>query len=142
MGKKRVLKFDENVLKALDKCHKHHSCPMIRHRCWIVKLKLAGHTNVSIQAITKSSCPTVTRALDKYEFGYASLGIKCMENAAGQGRKAALQLCDAEMVRAEVIKERQKVSLAKEIISANKGTKLSDYQLNSFLKRLVGSTNE
>jgi transposase len=142
MGKKRVLTADEKGLKALKNCESHHYSPLIRQRCRIVLLKIGGHTNESIQRLTGSSYPTITGALDKYEFGYAEKGIKCMENASGQGRKAALLLSDGAMVRAEVVKERQRLSLAKAIIEEKKGQKLSDYQLRTFLKSLVGNTNE
>ena len=142
MGRKRILEIDEKGQKQLKSYEQHHSSPMIRQRCRIVLLKIEGYSNVAIQKETGCSSATVTSSLDRYDFGYKELGIKCMVNVSGQGRKAALQASDTDLVRQEVVKERQRISLAKAIIEEQKGQKLSDYQLKSFLKSLVVNTNE
>ncbi len=142
MGRKRRLEIDEKGEKQLKSYEQHHSSPMIRQRCRIVLLKLGGYSNVKIQRETGCSSATVTSSLDRYDFGYKDLGIKCMLNVRGQGRKSAFQASDTDLVRQEVAKERQRISLAKAIIEEQKGQKLSDYQLKSFLKSLVENTSE
>jgi len=142
MGRRRQLSVSEKGLKELKNLSLHHSSPKIRQRCNIVLLNTSGETVEKIEKLLGCSKTTITYSLDRYEYHYEKEGIKCMFNKGGQGRKAALTISDTAMVREAVCQERQKVSLAKAIISENKGVELSDYQLRTFLKRLVAVTDE
>ena len=105
-------------------------------------LNEAGLTNVKIQAQLGCSGNTITSSLDRYDANYGTSGLKCMFNAKGGGRKAALQDCDKALVMSAVQSERQRLCLAKAIIEEKKGEKLSIYQVKLFLKSVVGSTTE
>jgi transposase len=142
MGRKRQLKLSDKEVKSLEYMSLHDSSPLARQRCTIVILNNLGMTNVEIQSQLGCSSTTITNSLDRYEYDYPTKGLKCMLNKGGQGRKAALTDSDAEIVRTAVEEERQKLSLAKLIIEANKGIQLSDYQLRLFLKSLVVNTND
>ena len=142
MGRKREIKLDLATEKQLKSYKEHHTSPKVRQRCHIVLLKAQGYSHFRIQTELGCSTTTITNSIDKYEFGYSETGIKCMLNAPGQGRKSVLLASDLDMVRAEVSKERQRLSIAKAIIEENKGTKLSNYQLRTFLKSLVENTSE
>lgn len=141
MGKKRQLKIEEKGLKELKYMSLHDSSPLARQRCNIVLLNSMGMTNVELQRSLGCSSTTITNSLDRYEYDYPTKGIKCMLNKGGQGRKPALVDADSDIVRKAIEAERQKLSLAKLIIEAHKGTELSEYQLKSFLKSMVVNTN-
>lgn len=142
MGKVRQLKLDEKSLKEVKQMSLRDSSPLARQRCNILLMNHLGKRNVEIQKELGCSSRTITLSLDRYEEGYKIKGIKCMLNKGGQGRKALLTGADTELVRKAVEQERQKLSLAKAIIAANKGIELSDYQLITFLKSLVVNTSE
>jgi transposase len=141
MGRKRQLKIEAQGLKELKYMSLHDSSPLARQRCNIVLLNSKGMTNVELQRLLGCSSTTITNALDRYEYDYPTKGLKCMLNKGGQGRKPALVAGDMEVVRKAIEAERQKISLAKWIIEAHKGTELSEYQLKSFLKSMVVNTN-
>lgn len=142
MGKRRQLILSDVGSKELKNLALHSPSPKIRQRCNIILLNTCGFTNVQIQKELGCSSKTITSILDRYEFKYPFEGLKCLQNAAGGGRKAVLQDSDRMLVINAVQSERQRLGLAKTIIENAKGVKLSKYQVTTFLKSLVGNTSE
>ena len=110
MGKRRQLILSDVGSKELKKLALHSCSPKIRQRCNIILLNTCGLTNVQIQKELGCSSKTITSILDRYEFRYPFEGLKCLQNAAGGGRKSALQDSDRMLVITAVQSERQSVS--------------------------------
>lgn len=126
---------------GLEKAARYGSTPSYRLRCEAVLLKSDPQQ--------PRSSPEVAAALGCCEASvnawvrrYLRAGLDGLATQPGRGRKAILRDDDLPAVRAAVLKNRQKVSLAKEELQDALGKRFSTLTLKRYLKKTVAASND
>lgn len=110
-----------------------------RKRCHLVLLKQEGRTSRDIGKIIGLHQITVNNWLNRYE----SEGISGLQTKPGRGRKPILdEQKDAQKIKEEVKKERQRLKKAKDTIEKDLGKSFSMMTLKRFLKNISASGSE
>lgn len=110
-----------------------------RKRCHIVLLKSEGRTSLDVGQIVGTHQISVNNWLTRYE----SEGISGLKTKPGRGRKRILDKeKDAEKIKNQVKKERQRLKKAKDNIEKELGKSFSLMTLKRFLKNLSADGSE
>lgn len=110
-------------------------------RCHIILLKASSPSPANALVATQLNTQAVTVA--KWISRYRQDGLSGLESKPIPGRPSIFDpVRDAAMVREQVIKSRQRLSLAKAEIEKAKGTKMSAETLRRFLKNLAHDSTD
>lgn len=139
MGKKRIPILSLEQQQALEYTYRHSTIHALRIRCHIILLKHQGRSSKEIALLAGyPTQATINTWLTRYEQD----GIEGLKNAPGQGRKNLLDpILHQQKVKEVVQQERQRLSIAKDILEKDLGTKFSKKTLTRFLKRLTEPIN-
>lgn len=139
MGRKRVVKINEQERKALVEGLRKSDNFGFRQRCELVLLKSECRSSKEVACILKVTTVTVRHWLNRYE----KEGIDGLRIKAGRGRKPILDPdLDSNTVRKAVQEERQRLKQAKLIVEQESGKQFSLKTLRRFLKALTVATEE
>ena len=139
MGRKsKQIKLSEAIKISLQELHKKDKSHCVRQRSQIVLLKSEGFISSSISKIVGYNEKTVNTWIKRFE----AQGIVGLSTIKGQGNKPILVKDDLAVVRANVIKERQRLSQAKILIEQELDKQFSQRTLNRFLKLMTVDINE
>lgn len=134
----RTLELNEGQRTELEAGHKEGKTARFRQRCQIILLKGQGRTAKVIGEIVGLSAVSVTQWLNRYD----AEGITGLQTRPGRGRPRIFDKeRDAEVVKAAVRAERQRLTHAKEGLEAQLGKRFSTQTLKRFLKHLAASGN-
>ena len=127
----------------LEQGYRSGSSHAFRQRCRMVLLKSDGLlTKDIVPVVGIKSENEINKWVKRYLNGYGTGSIDVLHNKAGQGRKAVFNIgTDGSKVRKAVEEERQRLSLAKELIEKEHGKPFHLKTLKRFLKLLAAPTN-
>ena len=116
---------------------------VLRQRCQIILLKSAKRKTLDIcEIVGVKSQNQINKWIKRYKNEYSNLGIKCLRNVTGQGRKAIFDpKSEAELIQKVVRSERQKLENAKVILEKELNKTFNIKTLKNFLKALAGDIN-
>ncbi|WP_123905613.1 helix-turn-helix domain-containing protein [Chryseobacterium sp. ERMR1:04] len=105
----------------LERLYKESTHHVLRQRCQIILLKASHRKTSNICAIVGiKSENQVNKWVKRYKNEHASLGIQCLRNLEGQGRKSIFDSeTESELIQRIVKAERQKLENAKIILEKN-----------------------
>lgn len=142
----RVLKvFLTSVQRIeLERFYKESTHHVLRQRCQIILLKASHRKTCDIcEIVGIKSENQVNKWVKRYKNEYDSLGIQCLRNLEGQGRKSIFDSeTESELIQRVVKSERQKLENAKIILEKELNKTFNIKTLKNFLKTLAGDTNE
>ena len=134
----RLIKLDSTQRKALETGQQEGKTARFRQRCQIILLKSQGRTSKDIGQIVGLSHISVNAWLNRYE----AEGIAGLHTKPGRGRRPILNLeKDAEVVKAAVQEERQRLHQAKGALEKQLNKTFSTRTLKRFLKNLAAPGN-
>ncbi len=138
MPKIKVLELSDAQRVALEEGYRNGSSHAFRRRCQMILLKSQGRTSHEVASVV-GGCEVV---VNNWVHRYQQEGIKGLETKPGRGRKAILQECDVEAVRASVGEHRQRLSVAKAELEQALGKSFCRKTLADFVKKTVASRSE
>ncbi len=134
----RTLNLDLAQREALETGHRQDKNARFRQRCQIILLKSQGRTAKDIGQIVGLSSISVAHWLNRYE----AEGIAGLHTKPGRGRPRIFNAKqDADVVKAAVREERQRLQHAKQALEDRLGTPFSMRTLKRFLKNLAAPGN-
>ena len=115
----------------LELFYKQGNNHVLHQRCQIISLKFAKRKILDIcKIVGVESQNQINKWIKLHKNKYSNLGIKCLRNVAGQGRRAIFDpKSEAELTQKVVGSERQKLKNAKVIL---------EKELNKTLKNFLG----
>ena len=118
MGRVLRIVLEAEQRTELELFYKQSDNHVLRQRCQIILLKSADRKTSDIcKIVSVKSQNQINKWIKRYKNEYSSLGIKCLRNIAGQGRKAIFDVkTEAELIQKVVKHERQKLENAKVIL--------------------------
>lgn len=132
-----VIELSAAARAALEQVHQHGASHALRRRCQMILLKSEGLTSSQVAALVG----VCEMSVHKWVHRYQSQGITGLETQPGQGRKAILQECDLEAVKAAVALHRQRLSVAKADLEQALDKSFCQETLARFVKKTVGAIN-
>ena len=132
-----IIELSAAARAALEQGHRHGASHALRRRCEMILLKSEGLTSSQVA----ESVGVCEMSVHKWVHRYQSQGIKGLETQPGQGRKAILQECDLETVKAAVAQHRQRLSVAKAELEQTLDKSFCQETLARFVKKTVASIN-
>jgi transposase len=138
MPKVKLVELTAEQRASLEQGAKYGTTPSFRLRCEAVLLK--SQQRSSLEVATALGCCEM--AVNNWVNRFLANGMAGLTTQQGRGRKAILQAKDFEAVRAAVIKNRQKVALAKVELESELGKSFSTLTLKRFLKKTVAASND
>ncbi len=143
MPRVTIIELDAEARRALEEGHRSGVGPGFRRRCQMVLLKSQGRTSRQVAEIVG----VCEMSVHKWVHRYQQHGMGGLASKAGRGRKAILQECDLEVVKASVVKasvvqHRQRLSVAKAELEQALGKSFCQETLARFVKKTVGAINE
>ncbi len=144
MGQKLAVHLTPETRSSLESGYRNGHCHCFRQRCRIILLKADGLSSKDIMPVVGMETPgQINVWVHRFNNFYHNLGINCLLNKPGQGRKSILNIkTDVEKVRKAVTAERQRISVAKDVLEKELGKTLSTKTLKRFLKNLTADSNE
>ena len=133
-----VIELSAAARAALEQGHRHGASHCFRRRCQMILLKSEGLTSSHVAKLVG----VCEMSVHKWVHRYQAQGIKGLETQLGRGRKAILQECDLETVKAAVAKHRQRLSVAKAELEQALDKSFCQETLARFVKKTVGAINE
>ncbi len=134
----RTLELNQGQRNELETGHKEGKTARFRQRCQIILLKSQGRTATSIGEIVGLSAVSVTQWLNRYD----AEGIAGLQTRPGRGRPRVFnEARDAQVVKAAVQAERQRLAHAKQSLEDQLGKRFSTQTLKRFLKHLAAPGN-
>ena len=134
----RTIALDTAQREALELGQKQGENAKFRQRCQIILLKSQGRTAKDIGQNVGLSPISVNQWLNRYE----TEGIASLHTRPGRGRKPILDVQkEAEVVKAAVCEERQRLQQAKATLEQQLGKCFSTRTLKRFLKNLAAPGN-
>lgn len=110
-----------------------------RQRCRVVLLKSEGKTDSEVGQLLEMSRLSVAKWVNRWQ----KEGLHGLLTRRGRGRQSILRVeVDEQAVRQAIIKNRQRISLAKADLEQELGKAFSVRTLKRFLKNLVDDTSE
>jgi transposase-like protein len=139
----KVILTNEQRLE-LEHGYKTGDSHAFRQRCRMVLLKSSGKLTKDIcQIVGINSQNQVNIWIRRYQSHYDTIGISVLHNADGQGRKPIFDSkTESEKIKAVVKQERQKLSIAKQILEKELNKSFNIKTLKNFLKVLTADTND
>ena len=141
----RVLQINLTIEQRteLELFYKQSDSHVLRQRCQIILLKSSKRKTSDIcEIVGIKSQNQINKWIKRYKSEYSSLGINCLRNIAGQGRKAIFDVkAEAELIQKVVKSERQKLGNAKVILEKELNKSFNIKTLKNFLKVLAGDIN-
>jgi transposase len=138
MGRIKQVELDEEQRAALEAGHQNGQSHAYRRRCQMILLKSQGRPSHEVASVV-GGCEVV---VNNWVHRYQQEGIKGLETKPGRGRKAILQECDMDAVRASVGEHRQRLSVAKAELEQALGKSFCRKTLADFVKKTVASISE
>ena len=138
MGRIKRVELDEEQRTALEAGYRNGPSHAFRRRCQMIILKSQGRPSHEVARVV-GGCEVV---VNNWVHRYQQEGIKGLETKPGRGRKAILQECDMEVVRASVSEHRQRLSVAKAELEQALGKSFCRKTLADFVKKTVASISE
>jgi hypothetical protein len=144
MGRKLEIILTPEQRMELEHCYKTGKSHAFRQRCRMVLLKSSGKITKDIcQIVGIKSQNQVNSWIRRYESCYATTGISVLHNADGQGRKPIFDSkTESDKIKLVVQQERQKLSIAKDILEKELNKTFNIKTLSNFLKALAADTND
>ena len=144
MGRKLTIILTTEQRLELEHGYKTGDSHAFRQRCRMVLLKSSDKLTKDIcQIVGINSQNQVNNWIKRYQSHYHTVGISVLHNADGQGRKPIFDSkTESEKIKAVVRQERQKLSIAKEILEKELYKSFNIKTLKNFLKVLTADTNE
>ncbi len=144
MGRKLEIILTPEQRMELEHCYKTGKSHAFRQRCRMVLLKSSGKLTKDIcQIVGIKSQNQVNSWIRRYESCYATTGISVLHNADGQGRKPIFDSkTESDKIKLVVQQERQKLSIAKDILEKELNKAFNIKTLSNFLKALAADTND
>lgn len=140
----RTLELNQGQRNKLETGHKEGKTARFRQRCQIILLKSQGRTAKSIGEIGEIgeivglSAVSVTQWLNRYD----AEEIAGLQTRPGRGRPRVFnEARDAQVVKAAVQAERQRLAHAKQSLEDQLGKRFSTQTLKRFLKHLAAHGN-
>ncbi len=134
----RTLELNQGQRNKLETGHKEGKTARFRQRCQIILLKSQGRTAKSIGEIVGLSAVSVTQWLNRYD----AEEIAGLQTRPGRGRPRVFnEARDAQVVKAAVQAERQRLAHAKQSLEDQLGKRFSTQTLKRFLKHLAAHGN-
>ncbi len=133
-----VIELSAAARAALEQGQRHGASHALRRRCQMILLKSEGLTSSQVAKLVG----VCEMSVHKWVHRYQAQGIKGLETQPGRGRKAILQECDLETVKAAVAKHRQRLSVAKAELEQALNKSFCQETLARFVKKTVGAINE
>lgn len=145
MGRKLFVTFSDAALAELEQGYRQGSSHAFRQRCRMVLLKSEGLKTKDICPIVGIKSQNQVNAwIRRYKAEYAVRGINVLHNAEGQGRKPVFDRSlqtQTERIKEVVKSERQRLHVAREIISKELDKGFHVKTLRRFLKNLTADTS-
>ncbi len=130
----RTINLDYTQREALETGRNQGKNATFRQRCQIILLKSQGRTSKDVGQIVGLSHISINQWLNRYE----AEGITGLHTKPGRGRRPILNLQkDAEVVKAAVREERQRLKQAKATLEKQLEKQFSTRTLKRFLKNLA-----
>lgn len=138
MGKIRTIELNQKERLALQSGYRTGKTHSYRKRCHSILLKSEGRLSYEVGQIVGMHEVSVNKWLDRYE----AEGIEGLKTKPGGGRRPILDAQkDMDQIRQVVIKERQRLKKAKELLETELNKEFSVKTLKRFLKKLSADTN-
>ena len=130
MGKKRIPTLSIEQQQELEYVHRRSTTHTLRIRCHIILLKHQERSSKEIALL--AGYPTQT-TVNTWLTQYEQDGIEGLKNAHSQGRKNILDpILHQQKVKKVVQQERQRLTIAKDILEKDLGTKFRKKHLLVF----------
>ncbi|MEA5405599.1 hypothetical protein VB776_21855 [Arcicella sp. DC2W] len=144
MGRVLDIILTTEQVRELEEEIKHNSNHVIRQRCQMILLKSKScKTSLICEIIGIKSQNQVNTWIKAYKNMYVKVGLSCLKNAEGQGRKPIFDSqTEAALIQTIVRQERQKLANAKVILEKELNKTFTTKTLKNFLKSLAGDTNQ
>lgn len=144
MGRVLNINLTPEQRTELEKNYKQSDNHVLRQRCQVILLKSSNRKSIDIcEIVGIKSQNQVNKWIKRYKSEYSELGINCLRNVEGQGRKSIFNVkTDSEIIQKVVKTERQKLDNAKVILEKELNKTFNIKTLKNFLKVLAGDTNE
>ena len=140
MGRKhKYLKFTEAQKSALEKGYRQGSSHHFRLRCHCLLLSSEGKTIDELSKLAKVNRNTISTWFSRYE----AEGVEGLKIKSGRGRKAKLDLNNAQQVhqvQKSLAKENRNLHQLRQDLEKQIKDTLSDSTLRRFLKDLTTDT--
>jgi transposase len=138
MGRRaKTLELNEEAKKELKRGHETGESHAYRQRCQRMLLKSEGRSSEDIGKIVGCCEMAVNNWVKRYE----AEAIKGLETKPGRGRKAILTELDAEVIKAAVQENRQRLSIAKAELEEALEKQFSQKTLERHLKKVIAAIN-
>lgn len=135
----RTIELTSGQYQELKKGYEKGKSSAYRKRCHLVLLKSEGRTSEDVGQIVGLHQISVNNWLTRYE----TEGITGLKTKSGRGRKPILDKeKDAQKIKEQVKKERQRLKKAKDNIEKDLDKSFSLMTLKRFLKNLSADGNE
>lgn len=138
MGRIKQIELSAAEVAVLERGYRQGTSSAFSRRCQMILLKGQGLPSSQVAQIVGGCEVVVNNWLHRYE----AHGMKGLETKPGQGRKAILQKCDLEVVKASVAGHRQRLSVAKAELEQALDKSFCQETLARFVKKTVGAINE
>ncbi len=139
MGKIKTVELTRAQCNELEKGYRAGSSHAFRVRCQMILLKCERRTAAEIADLLGCCEVAVNNWLKRYE----AEGIEGLRTKPGRGRKPILDAGkDLPSVKAAVIANRQRISLAKAELEAELGKSFSSKTLERYIKNMVLAISE
>lgn len=139
MPRKSIVVLSSDERAALETGYKTSKSAIYSRRCHIILLKSEGLPSKQIA----SFLGITDQAVNNWVKRYRSDGLNGLNTKPGQGRKPILNKeQDAEKVRLAVQQERQRLKVAKDLLSQELNKDFSLLTLKRFLKHLTADGSE
>ena len=132
-----VIELSADARAALEQGQRHGASHAFRRRCQMILLKSEGLTSSHVAQLVG----VCEMSVHKWVHRYQAQGLKGLETRPGRGRKAILQECDLETVKAAVAGHRQRLSVAKAELEQALDKRFCQETLARFVKKTVGAIN-
>ncbi len=144
MGRVLNINLTPEQRTELEKNYKQSDNHVLRQRCQVILLKSSNRKSIDIcEIVGIKSQNQVNKWIKRYKSEYSELGINCLRNVEGQGRKSIFNVkTDSEIIQKVVKTERQKLDNARVILEKELNKTFNIKTLKNFLKVLAGDTNE
>ncbi|MCU0326371.1 MAG: hypothetical protein MUF45_14120 [Spirosomaceae bacterium] len=144
MGRVLNINLTTEQRTELELLYKQSDNHVLRQRCQIILLKTSNRKTSDIcEIIGIKSQNQVNKWIKRYKSEYSTLGINCLRNIEGQGRKSIFDAkTESEIIQKVVKAERQKLDNAKVILEKELNKSFNIKTLKNFLKALAGDINE
>jgi transposase len=133
-----VIELSTTARAALEQGQRHGASHALRRRCQMILLKSQGLTSSQVGELVG----VCEMSVHKWVHRYQAQGLKGLETQPGQGRKAILQECDLEAVKASVALHRQRLSVARAELEQVLDKSFCRETLARFVKKTAGAINE